>query len=79
MLTVEALLTFIQQEIIGSDEPKVAPNSRLFDDGLIDSLNILNLIGYIEKSIGRRLTDQELLFANFATPEEIVKNYAKAQ
>jgi len=77
-MQIDDLTQFIQHSIVGSDSPKIDKNSRLFEDGLIDSLSILHLVGYIEKSLGRKLQDSELLFEYFSTPEMIVKRYGKA-
>jgi acyl carrier protein len=77
-MQINDLLKFIQNDIVKSDTPEIKADSKLFDDSLIDSVNILNLIGFIETSIGRRLKDEELLFDKFSTPKDIVANYGEA-
>jgi len=77
-MQIQNLVDFIQTDIVGAETPKISAESKLFDDGLIDSIAVLNLIGYIEKETGRRLADNELLFEYFATPNDIVSHYVKA-
>ena len=47
----------------------------LFASKLIDSINILYLIGYVEKRLGRRLNDRELVMSNFRTVDAITNAF----
>ena len=38
-------------------------------------MNILYLIGYVEKAIGRRLTDDEIVMSNFRTVRVIANTF----
>ena len=77
-MQIEELIEFIQKKIIRADAPVVGEDSKLFEDDIIDSLSILHLVGYIEKSLGRKLQDDELVFKDFSTPAMIVNRYGKA-
>ena len=43
--------------------------TMLFKDKVLDSINILNLIGYVEGYLGRRLTDDEMIMPNFESAQ----------
>ena len=51
------------------------PDTLLIKDKVIDSLNILNLIGYVEERIGRRLADDEVTMRNFESASRIAATF----
>lgn len=50
-------------------------DTLLFEEKIIDSINILDLIGYVEKHLGRKLTEEELLMSNFKTVRIITDTF----
>ena len=68
------LLEFIRRKLIGEDGDAVVldAGTLLFEDGLINSINILALIGFVERRVGRRLDDSEILMQNFRSVRTIV-------
>jgi acyl carrier protein len=71
---MEALLRFI--EAIRKDGgPPVEPNTLLFKHRILDSLNVLNLIGYVEEHIARQLEDQEVIMSNFESARRIIDHF----
>ena len=46
--------------------------TRLLDSGLLDSLGILDVVGFLEESFGITLNDDELLPENFQTIDHLV-------
>ncbi len=71
----QELLEFIQREIVGKKEIKILPNTLFFKEGIIHSMNILHLIGFIEKKRGRKLSDDEIIMSNFESVQVIVKKF----
>jgi len=53
----------------------VDPDTRLFEDGYMNSLRILDLIAVVEKTLGRRVPDRAVRLANFRTIATIVKAF----
>ena len=75
---MEALLQFI--EAIRKDGgPALEPDTLLFKDRILDSLNVLNLIGYVEERIGRPLEDQEVIMKNFESARKIVESFLEGR
>lgn len=51
---------------------EIVPDTLLFKERLLDSMNILDLIGYIEKQVGRRLKDEEIVMKNFQSVQAMI-------
>jgi acyl carrier protein len=60
------VLQFVRTELAG--RPLVVDaDSYLFDDGVIDSLKILQLIAFVELQIGRDIPDGDVVMEHFRT------------
>jgi seryl-tRNA synthetase/acyl carrier protein len=71
----EAILTrFINHTLLGG-QGAVDRDTRLFEDGYINSLRILDLIAMVEKTLGRRIPDRAVRLANFRTVGTIVQAF----
>lgn len=66
----EQLLKFIST--LAGGRVVVDAATLLFEERVLDSMNILNLMGYVEKRLGRRLRDEEVTMPNFISVRQIV-------
>lgn len=73
----ERLLDFVRRRLVKQKGILIDPETPLFESKLIDSMNILYLIGYVEKVLGRRLTDSELVMSNFRTVGVITDTFLR--
>ena len=71
----ERLLDFVRRRLLKQKGVPVDADTPLFERKLIDSINILYLIGYVEKSLGRRLTDDEIVMSNFRSVRVITSAF----
>lgn len=72
MSTESAIERFIIDEIlIGDEQTRIEPNQSLLDSGILDSLALLRLIGYIEEHFGVTIDDGEVVPENFETINDI--------
>jgi acyl carrier protein len=63
-----ALIAFIQAELVGEERAfEVDASTRLIDVGLIDSMGLMQIIGFIEEQTGVRIPDEEVMPENFQT------------
>ena len=69
----EALIAFVTTELLKERNVTITATTPLFEDRLIDSMNILRLIAYIEANRGRRLDDNEIVMSNFQTVRIMVR------
>ena len=68
------LTQFINASLLGGEDA-VRPDTRLFEEGHINSLRILDLIAVVERTLGRRIPDRAVRLANFRTVATIVRTF----
>jgi acyl carrier protein len=73
----EQLLDFVRRRLLKQKGATVDVDTPLFERQLIDSINILYLIGYVEKALGRRLTDDEIVMSNFRSVRVIAETFLR--
>lgn len=66
----DTLLQYVRKEF--ADAANVGPNDYLLN-GLIDSLGVFNLVGYVERQFGVVLSDTDLTSDNFQTVTTLAK------
>ena len=59
------ILDFVRTSLLGGRAGLIDADTYLFDEGLIDSLKILQLIAFIETEVGRTIPDTEVVMDNF--------------
>jgi len=69
MMNIEVPIErFIVDELImGDSRTKIDPDQSLIDSGILDSLALLRLIGFIEEEFGVTVEDGEVTPDNFQT------------
>ena len=70
----------ILNEICGADPGEIQGDTRLFDEGLLDSFGVVQLIVALESSFGVSLDPAELERSQMATPAAVaatVQAYSK--
>src|SRR5215213_658781 len=68
------LARFVNVTLLGG-AANVGPDTRLFEDGYMNSLRILDLIAAVEKMLGARIPDRAVRLANFRTIATIVNAF----
>lgn len=71
---IETMVEWLNRRML-PDGPAVDADSRLFEDGLIDSIRILHLIAWTEQTIGRRVADREIRMDRFASVRVIAEHF----
>lgn len=71
------LVKFINEHLLRGRGRKINSQSMLFEDRLIDSLKILNLIAYVEKKLKIKIQDKDIVMENFASADQISKTFFK--
>jgi len=70
METISELEKYLLGEIVvdmGLDKKTLAPDENLITQGIIDSLGILKLVSFMEKSFGIKVNNDEIVPENFQT------------
>lgn len=73
MTLEQTLKTFIEETLLHDDSnPSVDCDEPLIERGVLDSMGLMNLIGFLEERAGVRVPDEEVLLENFATINTII-------
>jgi len=71
----EPLLQYINEELLASSGRVATEETPLFDDGWINSLQILKLIAWIEVAIGCEIPDDQIVMNNFRNVRSIANHF----
>lgn len=66
----DAIRTYIGEELL-EDETPIGDDENLLADGMVDSIGMLRLIGFIEASYGVRVPLEDITIENFRTIESL--------
>ena len=79
MMTFQSrLLEFVRSDLLRRSDVAIDENTYLFDDGLIDSLKILQLIAFVEIETGQTIPDRDVVMSNFRTVRTIAQRFGNA-
>lgn len=69
----QTIKTFIEDNLVRDTRNRtVEYDEQLIDRGVLDSMGLMNLIGFLEEKAGIRVPDDEVLLENFASINAIV-------
>ncbi len=71
-----AIVDFIKNGILKDKGISINKKTPLFKKGILDSMNILDIIGFIENKIGRKIKDDELIMKNFKDVNSIIEVFS---
>jgi acyl carrier protein len=69
------LLAFVRERVLLAPAPPIAPDTLLFRERLLNSINILDLVAYVEGQMGRPLDEDEIVMSNFESIRAIVEAF----
>jgi len=58
---------------VGLDKKTLDPNEDLLEQGIIDSLGLMKLIDFIEKTFSIKISDEDIVPDNFQSLNSMVK------
>jgi len=65
--TLEVVRSFLLKKFPSAKKKNFHDDVQLLQSGFIDSLGVLDLVGFLEQSFAIRITDDELTPENFAS------------
>ena len=74
---VRDMVTWINTKVLRQGR-MVTASTPLFEDGLIDSMRILQLIAWTERAIGRQIADEHIRMDHFYTVDVIATRFLEA-
>jgi acyl carrier protein len=80
-MDTKAMLTgYIRSEIIHDQDAQFDESEDLIEAGALDSLGILQLVAYIDESMGIQVPDEDVIYENFRSLDAIdnyLQQYAR--
>lgn len=70
----DKLLAYVRAHVAPKTS-RVTVATPLFERHVVDSMNVLKLVGYVERALGRRLRTPELIMSNFRTVRTIAHTF----
>jgi acyl carrier protein len=61
----ESVRAFIAKEILFADKYAYPDTASFLDEGIVDSMNVLQIVMFIEKQFGIKVEDEEVVPDNF--------------
>ena len=71
--TIEVLYRFIKERFPLARSKELTGELSLLDSGIVDSLGILDLVGFIEEQFGIVAEDDDLVPENFDSIDSLVR------
>lgn len=72
----QQLIDFIEKSVSGKKNTlKIKPDTGLFSEHVLDSMNILDLIGYVKKTTGKELSEDDLVMSKWSSVDAICQNF----
>jgi len=68
------LIDFIKNEIMHNSKANLDPDTDLLGAGILDSLGVLQLVAFIEKSFHISVPDEDVMYDNFMSINTLI-NY----
>jgi acyl carrier protein len=60
-----ALIEYIKNDIMRNSKANLAEDEDLLGSGILDSLAILQLVGFIDETFSIEVPDQDVIYENF--------------
>jgi acyl carrier protein len=71
MNSTEVILEWIRTNCIRGDSPGVDPDSKLLESGVLDSLQVVQVVGFVESHFGVSVDLEDLTPENFESARRI--------
>jgi len=68
-----AIRHFIARELISEDDTKSIEDDTPLCDGIIDSIGLIDLVGFLERDFAVHIDDDDLTSENFRTVRDIAR------
>lgn len=75
----EKIIEYIEKELLEENGVAIESDDDLLNSGLIDSLGIMRLIGFIEDEHELKIPPQDMVIENFMSVDAIAKYIEKVK
>lgn len=71
------LMGYVKNELLRGRGEKLTPADDLLSAGIIDSLGILQMVGFIEDRFGIQVPDEDVVYENFHSVKALTEYLAQ--
>ncbi|MEM6988128.1 MAG: acyl carrier protein, partial [Pseudomonadota bacterium] len=71
LIEIDAVRAFIMKDIVRNGETELPEDQDLLMSGLVDSLGVMRLVGFIEETSGITIPAEDVLLENFGSLSQI--------
>ena len=75
----QAIMEYIQQDLLKGRVSDLSKDDDLLDSGILNSLGILQLVAFIDERFGIQVPDEDVVYENFNSVEAISSYLAQHQ
>lgn len=72
---INDLINYINKQILGGGKIKVDQSTQLFEDRIINSMKIIELIALVEKKLKIKVEDDMITMENFKSVHTIAEKF----
>jgi acyl carrier protein len=73
------IIKYIQENLLGGSlETELSPEDDLLGSGLLDSMGVMRLVGFVEESFNIKIPPEDIVIENFMDVNSIT-NYVESQ
>jgi acyl carrier protein len=69
----DMIAKFVTSDIRQLEIDEIGPDTALLELGILDSLSMVNLLSYLEVTLGVKIPEDQILPENFSTPLAIAE------
>ena len=74
----EIIINYIQKNLLGGkDAIELSPEDDLLASGLLDSMGVMRLVGFVEETFNIKIPPEDIVIENFMDVKAIT-NYVKS-
>ena len=66
------LMEYIKNDIMRNRNAKLSEEDDLLSSGILDSLGILQMVAFVDKTFGIQVPDEDVVFENFQSVSSLV-------
>lgn len=71
MPLTDQIVSYVNRRFVRASGEPIGPDESLLDSGLVDSIGIVEIVGFLESEFGISVPDEEIVPDNFETITQI--------
>ena len=69
----KTILDYVRDELLEDPDEEISPDTSLFQSRILDSLNLVRLIGFLEETFNIKINTSEVIIENLDSVRNMLK------